>query len=81
MDRHLDHMLGAEHVGLDRLEGVLLDHIDVLHRRGVDHDVDLCHRVSQAGRVADVAGEDLTVTLISMIPIAAGGTYQHFRSE
>jgi hypothetical protein len=30
----------------------------VLHRRGVDDDVDVGHRIAQAVRIADVAGEE-----------------------
>jgi len=60
-------MLGAEHVGLDRLDGGELDHVDVLHRRGVDHDVDVGHRVAQAGRIADVAGEEAAAVVIETL--------------
>jgi len=54
-------MLGLEGVGLDRLDGVLLDHVDVPHRRGMHDDVDVGHRVPQAGCIAGVACEDLSV--------------------
>ena len=64
VDRRLDHMLGLEGVGLDRLDGVLLDHVDVPHRRGMHDDVDVGHRVPQAGRIADVASEEPTAVVV-----------------
>ena len=47
-NRPLDHVLGAEHGGRDRLDGGDLDQVDVLHRRGVDDDVDVGHRIPEA---------------------------------
>ena len=34
------------------------------HRRGVDDDVDVGHRISQGPRVADVAGEELAAVVV-----------------
>ena len=40
VDRRIDHVLGADHVGLDHFEGVVFGRRHLLQRRGVDHDVD-----------------------------------------
>jgi hypothetical protein len=50
--------LGAEHGGRARFGGGDLGHVDVLHRRGVDDDVDLGHRGAQARRVTDLTREE-----------------------
>ena len=74
VERRFDHVLGAEHVGLDRLERVALDQVDLLKRRGVNPDVDVGHHVAEAGRIADVAGEGLILTSVDVTLIASGDT-------
>jgi hypothetical protein len=41
-----------------------LDCVDVRHRRGVDDDVHVGHRIPQARRVADVAGEEPAAVVV-----------------
>ncbi len=58
IERGLDHVLRAVHVGLDALHRVVLRGGDLLERGGVDHEVDAVHRGFQAGQVAHVADEE-----------------------
>jgi len=61
-------VLRADKVGLDRLEGVLLDHIDAHHRRCVDEYIDVDHRIPHARRIADVAGEEPAAVVMEAAP-------------
>src|SRR6266545_299019 len=58
VDGGVDHVLGAEHVGLDGLERVVLAGGDLLQRRRVEHDVHAVHGAQEPLAVAHVADEE-----------------------
>ncbi len=65
----VDDVLGADDVGLGRLERVVLARLDVLERGAVEDDVDALRRPQQPVAVADVADQEAQV---ATRPDAAG---------
>jgi hypothetical protein len=57
VQRRLNHILGAQDVGLDRLERIVLGRRHLFQGRGVDHQIDSLHGAAEPVPIAHVADE------------------------